>query len=157
MQAQNAARAAQQMQQMNVHGMEGMPLDVRTGMPLHAQGQGAWMHGNSAGNTQPLGGRVAMSMRPNPYLLPNGRFRKPTHQDIISEIKLLEGIPENGSVVHRVEDYAESARHVCMMPPYLHYRQMINYQVVMPEFVTQVQYYAHRECGWLLIYKDSLP
>lgn len=124
--------------------------------------QGNWATGSSSRNMMPTGGVIAKKMRPNPYMLPRGGFRKPRQDEIIKEIQIFTKVGFQGDVervdgFHELEQTGGFARHVCIVKPYLHFIRVQAYRVTLPEVGDiEVQFLVH-ECGKIIVNKQTMP
>lgn len=130
-------------------------------MVMHGP-QSNWTSGSSSRNMMPTGGSVAKKMRPNPYMLPRGGFRKPRQDEVIKEIQLFTGIGFQSELAridgfHELEQTGGYARHICVVKPYFHFLRLQVYRVTLPEVGdVEVQFLVH-ECGKLIVNKQTLP
>lgn len=123
------------------------------------QGQGA-----QAGYPNPSGidivipgGSVAHSQKMNPYFNPQtGNFRKPTQQDILTEICYGYGLPVHQVKVNRLDDGPDYLRHCCTIKPYTHGLPKQYYRFGMIQYELNIEYYIHTECQTLSIVAHTL-
>lgn len=104
---------------------------------------------------RPTGGRIAKQLGFNSPYFQNGKFRKPTQQNLIEEIGIECKLAGHIDVV-RIEDEPAFTRHVCTVKPYFHTLPRNEYPVSLPEYDIVVYFYVHHECGRLIVSSGSL-
>lgn len=135
----------------------GMGMSGPQGMGMGMSGpQGNWATSSSTRSPYPTGGSVAKSMRPSPYALMQGGYRKPNQSDILNELRVFTGFMEKATIA-KIDGFDGLPRHVCVLKPYFHFLTIDQYVVTLPEIGdVGVQYMVHG-CGKILVNSQTLP